>query len=65
LWIDLPEQVRVVPKLAIVLHQPEAFQNRNWAAALNVAFPGSRLVVEGQTDLGIVLPPEMKLSSTR
>jgi hypothetical protein len=69
LWIDLPEPSRVVPKLALVLHQPEAFQSRSWAAALSGAFPGARLVVEGQTELAIALgnpaKKPMKLSSAK
>jgi hypothetical protein len=62
LWIDLPEPVRIVPKFALVLHEPAAFQNRSWASALATAFPGARLVVEGQIDLGVSLPDGVKLS---
>jgi hypothetical protein len=65
LWIDLPEAVRVVPKFSLVIHDPTAFQNRNWSSALSSMFPGARLVVEGQTELGIALPKETKLSSTQ
>jgi hypothetical protein len=57
LWIDLPEPARVVPKLAVVLHQPDAFQTRGWATALAATFPGSKLIVEGQTDLAIAIGP--------
>jgi len=64
-WIDLPEQARVVPKLAVILHQPDAFQTRNWSAALATTFPGARLVVEGQTDLAIALPHDIKLTSIK
>jgi hypothetical protein len=63
LWMELPEPVRVVPKLAVILHQPDAFQTRNWGAALSSVFPGARLVVEGQTDLGVAVGAELKLSS--
>jgi hypothetical protein len=65
LWIDLPEPVRVVPKFALVLHDPAAYQNRNWPSALSTMFPGARVLVEGQTDLGVALPKEMKLSSVK
>jgi hypothetical protein len=65
LFIDLPEPVRVVPKFSLVLHDPNAFQNRNWSSALTTLFPGVRLVVEGQTELGVALPKEMKLSSAK
>jgi hypothetical protein len=65
LWIDLPEPARVVPKLAVVLHQPDSFQTRNWSSALSSAFPGSRLVVEGQTDLAIVVPKPVKMTSLK
>jgi hypothetical protein len=65
LWMDLPEPVRIVPKLAVILHQPEAFQTRNWSTALASTFPGARLVVEGQTDLAVALPKQMKLTSAK
>ena len=72
LWVDLPEPARIVPKLAVILHQPDAFQNRNWQSGLSSAFPGARLVLEGQTDLAITVPPgqtakarEVKLSSAK
>lgn len=65
LWLDLWEPVRVVPKLALILHQPDAFENQSWASALTQVFPGARLAVEGQTDLAVVAPHERKLSSAR
>ncbi len=65
LWMDLPEPARIVPKLAVVLHQPDAFQNRNWSAAIATTFPGARLLIEGQTDLAILLPRPTQLSSAR
>jgi hypothetical protein len=65
LWIDLDEPVRVVPKFALVLHDPGAYQNRNWSTALASIFPGARVVVEGQTELGVALPREMKLTSAK
>jgi hypothetical protein len=61
----LPEPVRVVPKFALVLHDPSAYQNRNWPTALATIFPGARVVVEGQTDLGVALPKEIKLTSAK
>lgn len=65
-WLDLWEQVRVVPKMALILRQPDAFKNQSWAAALNELFPGTRLVVEGQTDLAVAVPSSgIKLSSTK
>jgi hypothetical protein len=71
LWVELPEPARMVPKLAVILHQPEAFQNRNWASGLAATFPGARLLLEGQTDLAVVIrqpqakPAEVKLSSNK
>jgi hypothetical protein len=71
LWVDLTESARIVPKLAVILHQPDAFQNRNWGTALATAFPGARLLLEGQTDLALVIPTapskpkQTKLSSAR
>lgn len=65
LWMTLPEPARIVPKLAIILHKPDAFQNHNWPSALASTFPGTRLLVEGQTDLAVVTPKELKLSSAQ
>ncbi|HZV34483.1 MAG TPA: hypothetical protein VFB72_07875 [Verrucomicrobiae bacterium] len=56
LWLELSQPARIVPKLALVLHQPDAFQNRRWSEGLKQLFPGSQLLVEGQTELAI-LPP--------
>lgn len=56
LWMDLSQPARIVPKLALVLQQPEAFQNRRWNEGLSQLFPGSQVLVEGQTELAI-LPP--------
>jgi hypothetical protein len=56
LWLDLPERVRVVPKFALVLNQPSAFQGRRWNEGVAQISPGARVLVEGQTDLAITLP---------
>jgi hypothetical protein len=63
LWVDLTESVRIVPKLAVILHQPDAFQNRNWQSGISTAFPGARLVLEGQTDLAITVPTAQAIKS--
>ncbi len=55
LWLHLNQPTRVVPKLALIMHHPTAFQAGNWSAGLATAFPGSSLAVEGQTDLGIIV----------
>lgn len=62
LWLNLNQPTRVVPKLALIMHNPGAFQAGNWSLGLANAFPGSRLAVEGQTDLAIVLPGDRKLT---
>jgi hypothetical protein len=62
LWLDLWEPVRIVPKLALILRKPDAFQNQTWGWALNDVFPGTRLVIEGQTDLAVAIPREVKVS---
>jgi hypothetical protein len=56
LWAELGQLTRIVPKLALVMHNQAAFQSGNWSAGLEAAFPGARLAIEGQTELGIVLP---------
>ncbi|MFO1498472.1 MAG: hypothetical protein U1G07_08790 [Verrucomicrobiota bacterium] len=55
LWWSLPQPARVVPKLSLVLQQPAAFQGRDWAQGVGVAWPGASVLIEGQTDLAIVL----------
>ena len=71
LWADLSEAARIVPKLAVILHQPDAFQSRNWNSAVSTTFPGARLLLEGQTDLAIVVAQSeakktpVKLSSAK
>lgn len=56
LWLELSQPARIVPKLALVLHEPTAFQNRHWNEGLSHILPGAQVLVEGQTDLAI-LPP--------
>jgi hypothetical protein len=65
LWTDLPEPARIVPKLAMVLHRPDAFQNKDWGSAVASTFPGSRMLIEGQTDLAVIVPRELKVSSAK
>src|SRR5207247_1444662 len=55
-WLALSQPARVVPKLALVLHQPAAFQSRHWNEGLAQLSPGAQVLVEGQTDLAIVVP---------
>jgi len=56
LWYSLPQPMRIAPKLSLVLHQPAAFQNRNWAEGLEKLWPGTKVLAEGQTDLAITGP---------
>lgn len=55
LWLTLPQPARVVPKLSLVLQRPSAFQGRSWGQGVASAWPGASVLVEGQTDLAIVL----------
>jgi hypothetical protein len=47
------------------MHNPTAFQSGNWSMGLAQAFPGARLAVEGQTDLGVILPVKPVIASAR
>lgn len=58
LWLKLVQPARVVPKLTLVLHQPSAFSSRRWNEGLARLTPGASLLIEGQTDLAVVLPRE-------
>ncbi len=61
LWLELSQPARIVPKLALVLHEPAAFQNRHWNEGLTQILPGAQVLVEGQTDLAILPPvPQLK-----
>lgn len=61
LWASLPKPVRIIPKMALIMHKPDALEGRTWSHGLAVAFPGTQLLVEGQTDLGVFLPEGMPL----
>ena len=63
LWLNLGQITRVVPKLALIMHNPKAFQSGNWNLGVGEAFPGAHVAVEGQTDLGIVLPTKNVVAS--
>lgn len=63
LWLNIGQLTRVVPKLSLIMHNPTAFQSGNWSAGLAQAFPGARVAVEGQTDLGIILPTKNVVAS--
>lgn len=65
LWLNLDQTTRVVPKLALIMHNPSSFQGGNWSAGVQAVFPGTRLAVEGQTDLGLVVPNDLKHASAR
>jgi len=56
LWLGLMQPAHVVPKLTLVLHQPSAFASRRWNEGLAQLAPGASLLVEGQTDIAVVLP---------
>ncbi|MCI0746138.1 MAG: hypothetical protein L0Y58_12100 [Verrucomicrobia subdivision 3 bacterium] len=56
LWLGLMQPAHVVPKLTLVLHQPAAFASRKWNEGLARLSPGASLLVEGQTDIAVVLP---------
>ena len=61
LWLGLSQPARIVPKLALVLHEPDAFQNRHWNEGISWILPGAQVLVEGQTDLAILPPvPQLK-----
>ena len=55
-WLALSQPAHVVPKLALVLHQPASFQSRLWNDGIAQLSPGAQVLVEGQTDLAIVVP---------
>jgi hypothetical protein len=55
LWLNLPEPARVVPKLSLVLNNAAAFQGRSWQQGVASNWPGAEVVVEGQTEIAVVL----------
>lgn len=55
LWLNLPQSARVVPKLSLVLQNAAAFQAGSWQQGVGVAWPGARVLVEGQTELAVLL----------
>jgi len=65
LWVALDQTVRIVPKLALMLRNPDIIKARSCAAGVAETLPGAKLVLEGQTDLGIAQPHDLKLSSAQ
>jgi hypothetical protein len=55
LWYNLPQPARVVPKLSLVLNNPGVFQGRSWQQGVAVGWRGARVLVEGQTDLAVLV----------
>ncbi len=64
LWLELSQRARIVPKLALVLREPGAFQNRHWNEGLAQILPGAQVLVEGQTDLAILPPVPQQIPDT-
>jgi hypothetical protein len=60
LWLGLVQPAHVVPKLTLVLHQPSAFASRRWNEGLSQLAPGASLLVEGQTDIAVILGKEQQ-----
>ena len=58
LWLDLPQPARVISKFVLVSSHQSAFQNRRWDEGVRQLDPRARVLVEGQTDLAIVIPKE-------
>jgi hypothetical protein len=54
LWLGLTQPARIVPKLALVMQEPNAFQNRHWNEGIAQILPGAQVLIEGQTDLAIL-----------
>jgi hypothetical protein len=61
LRLDLPEAACVIPKLTLILREPSAFQNRHWNEGVAQVLPGAQLLLEGQTDLAILPPPNLQV----
>lgn len=53
LTASLGEPVRIVPKLKLVLDDPEAFRDGDWQTGLVKTHPGARLIAIGETELAI------------
>ena len=58
LWLDLPQPARVISKFVLVSNHLSAFQNRRWDEGVRQIDPRARVLVEGQTDLAIVIAKE-------
>ncbi|MDX1952595.1 MAG: hypothetical protein SFY81_10435 [Verrucomicrobiota bacterium] len=54
IYYTLPEPAQVIPKVHLVVHNPVAFKGRTWMQGLETAFPGSRVIAEGQIEVAIV-----------
>jgi hypothetical protein len=56
IWYQVPEPMRVIPKMTVLLESSVDLEVQNWAQCVQERYPGAELVVEGQTELG-VRPP--------
>lgn len=56
LWARFPQQLRIVPKMDLVLHNPAALEGRNWGQGVGAMFAGAQVAIEGQAELGIIVP---------
>lgn len=56
LYANLPQPARIIPKLDLVLAEPEAFREGDWHVGLAAALPGATLLAIGETELAVVPP---------
>jgi hypothetical protein len=52
----LPAPARVVPKIDLLLHAPEAFADADWAGGVASTWPGAVVVAVGLTEVAIARP---------
>lgn len=54
---QLSEPAYLIPKLSLVLADPEIFTHREWSEAVPMLIPGARVILQGETHLAIVVQP--------
>jgi len=54
---QLSQPAYLIPKLALVLADPEIFSHREWTEAVPLLIPKARVLLQGETHLAIVIDP--------
>jgi len=58
LYYSVPQDAHFVPKLELILADPEAFRRGGWPASVEAAFPGHAMLAAGQDHIAVAAEKE-------